>query len=106
MEQCLDPLTLDPDVCPGLTPPPGVQAMDPNAFTLQPYVLAMSIVGLSLVCVAVAIRIYTKWFLLKRMQIEDCKFLHSDAYLPITHRPVDYVLMSLVQSSFATNNHC
>lgn len=75
METCLDPLTLDPQVCPSIPPSAGFEAMDPNVFSLQPSVVAISAADLVLVCLAVAVRIYTKFFLLEKLQTEDCKFL-------------------------------
>jgi hypothetical protein len=102
MAQCLDPLTLDPHACPALNPPPGTQAMDPNAFTLGPHVIAISIVSLLLVCFAVAIRTYSKYFLLKKMQMEDCRFPLLRRNFRNAHLQTGLVLIALVLCSFDT----
>lgn len=72
MENCLDPLILDPNVCPGLQPPPGVIPMDPNAYSLRPYVIETTAVCLAFTVPAVVVRIFTKGYILKKMQVEDC----------------------------------
>jgi hypothetical protein len=47
--------------------------MDPHAPTYVSYVIATNLIGMSLVVPAVAIRMYTKLFILKEMLAEDCK---------------------------------
>ncbi|KAF2705761.1 hypothetical protein K504DRAFT_505498 [Pleomassaria siparia CBS 279.74] len=68
---CSIPLLLDPNVCPALASPVGVIPMNPNAFTLRPTILATTAVCAALVGIALTVRILTKAFILKNMQVED-----------------------------------
>jgi hypothetical protein len=71
---CTIPALLDPSVCPGLAPPPGVIPMESDAYTLHPYVIASTVVSGILTLVGVTIRVFTKAYVLKRMQLEDCMY--------------------------------
>ncbi|KAF1955041.1 hypothetical protein CC80DRAFT_566311 [Byssothecium circinans] len=75
MEGCQDPRTLDPNVCPALPPPPGVTPMNPNADTIMPYLIDTVIACLAVVVPAVALRIFTKGYILRRLQVEDYSLL-------------------------------
>ncbi|KAF2245856.1 hypothetical protein BU26DRAFT_552887 [Trematosphaeria pertusa] len=94
MENCLDPLILDPNVCPGLQPPPGVIPMDPNAYSLRPYVIETTAVCLAFTVPAVVVRIFTKGYILKKMQVEDYSLLIAlagyAAYLGVMLKAFDY----------------
>jgi hypothetical protein len=81
MEKCLDPLTIDPNVCPPMKAPAGFIPMDPNAPTYVSYVIATNLIGLLLVVSAVAIRMYTRLFILTGMLAEDCKLTTCKIHL-------------------------
>ncbi|PSN75420.1 hypothetical protein BS50DRAFT_671580 [Corynespora cassiicola Philippines] len=94
MEKCLDPLTMDPNTCPGLVPPEGVRPMDPNAYTLQPYVIATTAVCVPLTVIAVLIRLFTRGHILKRLQLEDYSLLlataGSVAFIGVINKAFDF----------------
>ena len=57
---------------PGLAPPPGVSPYFYSPFTLQPY-NAVTIAGCTIVTtIMVLARMYTKQFVLKKLNWEDC----------------------------------
>ncbi|KAF2790798.1 hypothetical protein K505DRAFT_340111 [Melanomma pulvis-pyrius CBS 109.77] len=91
---CTIPELLDPNVCPGLAPPLGMVPMDPNAYTLHPYVIATTAVCTTLVFVGVVIRIFAKAYVLKKMQLEDYCLLFAacgfGAYMGVMNRAFEY----------------
>ncbi|CAI6340150.1 unnamed protein product [Periconia digitata] len=80
MELCHDPATADLRVCPAMEPPPGYKPMDPDAYTLEPYMTATTVVCLSLVVIAVTVRSFTKGFLIKSFSAEDYAFIVATAF--------------------------
>lgn len=57
---------------PGLPPPPGVTPYFDDPFTLQPY-NTLTVAGcVFFTTVGVFARLYTKIFLMKRVNVEDC----------------------------------
>ena len=56
-----------------LEPPPGVPAEPYNPYTLQPYMVLSSIGTIIITTPLVAARIYTKKFIVKALQWEDCR---------------------------------
>jgi hypothetical protein len=57
---------------PALMPPPGHQAFEPNPYTIRPHAIATAVICLTFSVVATSARIFTKAFVLKQMDIEDC----------------------------------
>ncbi|KAF2642710.1 hypothetical protein P280DRAFT_356722, partial [Massarina eburnea CBS 473.64] len=60
---------------PGLMPPPGVQPLEPHAATIQPAMIATVVISLALSIPAIVIRIFTKYWILRRVQVEDYAIL-------------------------------
>lgn len=98
---CTIPALLDPNVCPGLAAPPGVIPMDPNAYTLHPYVIASTVVCASLTLVGVVIRVFTKAYVLKRMQFEDCELILVHHAHTCANLYLDCLLFAAVRGSYA-----
>lgn len=74
MEACLDPTTMDPNICPAGVPPPGIVPMDPLAKGYSTHGMCVTTaITIAVVVPAVAVRIFTKGYILKRLQIEDCR---------------------------------
>ena len=59
---------------PAGTPPPGVLPNFENPATLNQWAILTIVLGLSLGTICVAIRIYTKSFIMKVFDPEDCTF--------------------------------
>ena len=58
---------------PALTPPPGVIPDFQDPFTLRPYFIVASSVGLVVSGFALLLRLYTKIAIVKHCRWEDCK---------------------------------
>ncbi|CAI6341884.1 unnamed protein product [Periconia digitata] len=76
MEKCLAP-NLDINACPGLMPPPGVVPFSPNAPSRSNEIVVTVAVCFALAVPAVAIRIFTKAYILKQMHSEDYALILS-----------------------------
>lgn len=74
MEACLDPSTMNPHTCPAGLPPPGILPMSPYPERYSPHGMEITM-GVSLIIVvpAIAIRLFTKGYILRLFQAEDCK---------------------------------
>ena len=59
---------------PGLEPPPGVTSNLVNPYSIHRYLVATSAICLVISLSAVSARTFTKAYLLKNMQVEDCRF--------------------------------
>lgn len=53
--------------------PPGTHAFNPNDENLVPHLRATSGICLALAVIAVTARTFTKAWVMKKMEIEDCK---------------------------------
>ena len=74
MEACLDLATMDPYTCPAGVPPPGVLPMNPNPEMYSSHGMHITMaVSLIIVVPAIAIRLFTKGYILRMFQAEDCK---------------------------------
>lgn len=56
-----------------LEPPPGVVPNFIHPFSLEGYVLGTQIIFFILVPVCVLSRLYTSFFIIRRVNVEDCK---------------------------------
>lgn len=58
---------------PALTPPPGVTSNFDNPYSLRPAADAVKIVTTILATLAIFIRGYTKWRIIREVHLEDCR---------------------------------
>ncbi|KAF1954670.1 hypothetical protein CC80DRAFT_123902 [Byssothecium circinans] len=71
--------------CPALRPPPGLRALDPRPHTLRPAMIATITTCLALTIPALGIRIFTRSFILRRLQVEDYSIMIASlGYITIT----------------------
>lgn len=78
LQECLteaakNPTSINP-ACPALAPPPGELPLDPNAATLWYPAVGILAACCALVCLSMALRIFTRTFIVKRrFALEDSK---------------------------------
>jgi hypothetical protein len=65
--------TFDLSSIPAMQPPPGMESNFDNPETMYPIVLGVAIATMTLMTIVVAIRIFTKAFIMRDMRIEECK---------------------------------
>lgn len=71
---CLNPdADTDISVCPAGLPPEGVMPLDLNAPSLHSNIVAAAAICMTGSIVLVAIRLFTKGYVLREVQVEDCK---------------------------------
>lgn len=59
---------------PAMLPPSGRVSNFDNPETMHPIVLGVAVATMTLMTLAVAIRVFTKGFIMKDMRIEECQF--------------------------------
>ena len=68
-----DMADLDPNTTPSWKPPPGQTSNLRNPYSLQSYLVATSAICLTLLVFSIAARLFVKGYILKKIQLEDCK---------------------------------
>lgn len=72
-EAASDPTSMNP-ACPALAPPPGELPLDPNAASLWSSSVGVLTACCALVCLSLALRLFTRTFIVKRrFALEDGK---------------------------------
>jgi hypothetical protein len=69
-KNCANTSVLDPG-CPALEPPAGTLPLNPNAYSLYPITLSLTVSFSILVFFAIVVRVFTRAYLLKHFYIED-----------------------------------
>jgi hypothetical protein len=75
--------------------------MDPNAYTLRPYVIASTVVCATLTLIGVVIRVFTNAYVFKRMRLEDCELISVDHADVCANFYLDCLLFATVSGSHA-----
>lgn len=73
--------SFDINSIPAMAPPPGQTSNFDNPETMHTTVLAVAIATIGLMTMGVAVRVFTKGFIMRDMKIEECQ---STMILPAT----------------------
>ena len=70
---------VNPDTTPPLEAPPGQSSNLVNPYSLQSWLVATSVICLVILVLSIAARLFVKGYILKKVQLEDCRSLTKNA---------------------------